>query len=92
MTNNISHLKIINTLTFIYAGSLPYLGNLSVQSLSHVQLWDPMDCNMPGFPVYHQLPDLTQTHVNLVISIGATILSQPGLKIPFTDNLEANIL
>ena len=40
MTNNMSHLKIINTLTFIYAGSLPYLGNLLVQSLSHVQLFE----------------------------------------------------
>ena len=22
-----------------------------------------MDCSMPGFPVHHQLPELTQTHV-----------------------------
>ena len=27
---------------------------------------DPMDCHTPGFPVYHQLPDLTQTHVHRV--------------------------
>ena len=27
-------------------------------------LCDPMDCGMPGFPVYHQLPELTQTHVH----------------------------
>ena len=25
---------------------------------------DPMDCNMPDFPVHHQLPELTQTHVH----------------------------
>ena len=25
---------------------------------------DPMDCSMPGFPVHHQLPELTQTHVH----------------------------
>ena len=24
-----------------------------------------MDCNTPGFPVYHQLPELAQTHVHL---------------------------
>ena len=30
----------------------------SVQSLSHV-----LHCNMPGFPVHHQLPELAQTHV-----------------------------
>ena len=23
-----------------------------------------MDCSMPGFPIHHQLPELTQTHVN----------------------------
>ena len=33
-----------------------------VQSLSCVQLCDPMDCSMPGFPVHHQLPELAQTH------------------------------
>ena len=25
-----------------------------------------MDCSTPGFPVYHQLPELAQTHVHLV--------------------------
>ena len=36
----------------------------SVQLLSRLQLFaDPMDCSIPGFPVYHQLPELAQTHV-----------------------------
>ena len=26
-------------------------------------LCDPMNCSMPGFPVHHQLQELTQTHV-----------------------------
>jgi len=29
-------------------------------------LCDPIDCSMPGFPVRHQLPELTQTHVHRV--------------------------
>ena len=29
-------------------------------------LCDPVDCSMPGLPVHHQLPELTQTHVNRV--------------------------
>ena len=29
-------------------------------------LCDHMDCSTPGFPVYHQLPEFTQTHVHLV--------------------------
>ena len=27
-------------------------------------LCDPMDCSMPGFPVPHQFPEFTQTHVH----------------------------
>ena len=38
----------------------------SVQLLSCVRFCDPMDCSTPDFPVYHQLPDLTQTHVHRV--------------------------
>ena len=38
----------------------------SVQSLSHVQLCDPMNRNTPGLPVHHQLPEFTQTHVHRV--------------------------
>ena len=26
-------------------------------------LCNPMDCSIPGFPVHHELPELTQTHV-----------------------------
>ena len=28
-------------------------------------LCDPMDCSMPGFPVHHQLPELTQTSMSI---------------------------
>ena len=37
-----------------------------VQLLSCVQLFDLMDCSMPGFPVHHQLPELAPTHVHWV--------------------------
>ena len=33
---------------------------------SCLTLCDPMDCSMPGFPVHHQLPQFTQTHVHQV--------------------------
>ena len=29
-------------------------------------LCNPMDCSMPGLPVHHQPPELTQTHVHLI--------------------------
>ena len=35
----------------------------SVQSVSCVQICNPMNCSMPGLPAHHQLPGLTQTHV-----------------------------
>ena len=49
-------------------------------------LCNPMDCSTPGFPVHHQLPELSQTHVHC---IGDTIqpphpLSSPS---PSTFNL-----
>ena len=33
---------------------------------SCLTLCDPMNCNTPGLPVYHQLPEFTQTHVHHV--------------------------
>jgi len=33
---------------------------------SSLTLCDPMECSTPGFPVHHQLPELTQTHVHRV--------------------------
>ena len=42
----------------------------SVQFSSVIQscltLCDPMVCSTPGLPVYHQLPEFTQTHVHWV--------------------------
>ena len=29
-------------------------------------LSDPMNCSTPGFPVHHQLPEFTQTHIHRV--------------------------
>ena len=38
----------------------------SVQSFILVWLCEPMECSMPDLPVYHQLPEFTQTHVHWV--------------------------
>ena len=50
----------------------------STPSLSPT-LCDPMDCSTPGFPVYHQLPELAQTHVHRV---GDAIQSSSPLSSP----------
>ena len=40
---------------------------------------DPMDCNTPGFPVRHQLPELAKTHAHCV---GDAIQPSPPLSSP----------
>ena len=43
---------------------LPCLEFFSSIAQSCLTLCIPMDCSMPGFPVTHQLPEFTQTHVH----------------------------
>ena len=45
---------------------LVYLLSTFSVTYSCLTLCDPMDCSMPGFPVHHQLPEFTQTHVHWV--------------------------
>ena len=45
-----------------------------------------MDCSMPGFPVHHQLPDLTQTHVHRVMPSNHLILFS---VVPFSSCLQS---
>ena len=44
-------------------GVLWFMGSQSQIWLSE---WTELDCSMTGFPVHHQLPELTQTHVHWV--------------------------
>ena len=51
--------------------SLTYIPSVNLYQFSSVTqlcltLCDPMDCSTPGFPVHHQLPEFTQTHVHWV--------------------------
>ena len=58
-----------------------------VESNSVAQLFltlcNPIDCSTPGFPVHHQLPEPTQTHVHRVSdAIQHLILCHPLLLLP----------
>ena len=44
--------------------SYGFIAISSVQWLSRVRLCNPMNRSTPGFPVHHQLPESTQTHVH----------------------------
>ena len=48
-------------------------------------LCNPIDCSTPGFPVHHQLPEFTQTHVHWVSD--AIQPSHP--LIPFSSHLQS---
>ena len=49
-----------------FAGRSKCSVRLSSVTQSCLTLCDPMDCSTPGFPVHHQLPEPTQTHVHWV--------------------------
>ena len=54
----------------LHSRAIIYLISLKLSFSSVAQLCptlcNPMDCSMPGFPVHHQLPEPTQTHVHRV--------------------------
>ena len=47
----------------------------SVQSLSRVRLYDPLDRSTPGLPVHHQLQEFTQELQSMGWQKGQTGLS-----------------
>ena len=47
-------------------GISPFQHQFSSVAQLCLNLCDPMDCSTPGFPVHHQLPELTRTHVHWV--------------------------
>ena len=50
-------------------------------------LCNPTDCSMPGFPVHHQLLELTQTHVHLTSSFSVISFSSRLQSFPASGSL-----
>ena len=46
------------------AVTTPDAPQFSSVAQSRLTACNPMDCSTPGFPVHHQLPEFTQTHVH----------------------------
>ena len=55
--------SMLSCLSYLYTLAIKLFSSVSQSCLT---LCDPMDCSTPGFPVHHQLPELTQTHVHRV--------------------------
>ena len=51
--------SIFQTGTLIPVKSPPEAQSLSSVAQTCLTFCDPMDCSMPGFPVHHQLPELS---------------------------------
>ena len=63
---------------------LRWVNQFSLVAQSCPTLCDPTDCNTPGFPVHHQLLELTQSHVHWVSDViqpshPLSFLSPPAL-------------
>ena len=73
---------LLNSMLLLKAYILPQnsLSISSVQSLSHVWLFNPMDCSTPGFPFHLQLLEPAQTHFHWV---GDAIQPSHPLLSPF---------
>ena len=69
-------LPILNPINFYYN----IFSQFSSVTQSCPTLCDPMDCTLPGLPVYRQLPEFTQTHVH---QDGDTIQPSHPLLSPF---------
>ena len=61
-----SGVLFLSVLQLFYLFYLRGLVQFSSVAQSCPTLCDPMNCSMPGLPVHHQLPELTQTHVHQV--------------------------
>ena len=58
----------LTKLPFLPCEHMFQLSTVQFSSVAHScpTLCDPMNRSMPGFPVHHQLPELTQIHVHRV--------------------------
>ena len=70
------HVEVWQKTTKFCKAIIPQLKKISTHfcccySIAHSSptLCDPMDCNMPGFPVHHQLLEPTQTHVHHISDV-----------------------
>ena len=69
-------------LSFLYKILSLYSVQFSPVTQSGLTLWHPMNRTMPGLPVHHQLPELTQTHVHWVGDVIQPSHSLPSPSLP----------
>jgi len=63
---NIACISMQGVYHYHHLGSPHFSNKFTSVAQSCPILCDPMDWSTPGFPVHHQLPEFTQTHVHQV--------------------------
>ena len=79
--------RILEWVAIPFSGRLYHCLIYQFSSVAHLclTLCNPLDCSTPHFPVHHQLPELTQTHVHQVGDDG--IISSS--VVPFSSCLQS---
>ena len=75
---NARHSGVVEIIELFQSSSVQF----SSVTQSCLTLCDPMDCSTQGFPVHHQLPELTQIHVHRI--------SDGNYKSNFQSNCKSN--
>ena len=84
-TVSIQTYQVRNEAQFHTSKFFPGISQFSLVTQSCLTLCYPMDCSTPGFPVHHQLLELTQTHV---LWVGDVIQSSLPV-VPFSSHLQS---
>ena len=60
--------SVVHPTPWTHSCNTSYFSSVQFSSVAQscLTLCDPMNCSTPGLPVYHQLPEFTQTHIHRV--------------------------
>ena len=73
-----------SSLNVQYALNMQYAGSRQFVVVQSLNLWEPMDCNMPGSSVLHYLLEFAQIHVHWIVDA-----IQPPHLLPFSSCLQS---
>ena len=82
----------LSTPTHTLRVHFPGISSLQFSSVTQLcpTLCGPMDCSMPGFPVHHQLLEVTETHVHQTISSSVIPFSSRLQSFPASGSFKMN--